>query len=619
MTRSSTALTLSVTEGVPSSVPVTLTQGLPPGTLLRLRASALSMLQGLRVTAVRARTRARTAAAEIELEIVHRYSAEELKHDWMWHIRALSIAVCRVSQQLDPGTELRILTEERVCPKIADLTWTLYVGKVCALGDVELAQVTDPIQFHFVAGPADHIAAVLKSDGRVMAEQFDRYGNPAQSETDDVLTATVGGVSEQIPVVPGLAATEFAVPSEDSGAPLSAGLRVALVDRAGRSATTNALPVAIDGTPVYFGEFHWHTDFSGDGQRSIAAALTSARDELGLDFAGPTDHMSPDGTYLHRLAIEQAEICRRFDLPGRFCTIPGAELSARHGHTNLYASDFDTFLSIVDRFPHELLPVWREMPKAYPLEVLSALCPEGKAMIVPHHTNMDSSVKAGVVRDDGHPFWCALHWPPATPLLRQGLRLVEIVQNRGAFESEEPDEAWRVHWGRFGGSVQTALMRGHRVGFVGGTDNHTGWPTRLPGKAGVGGLTGVQADALEGGTLFDALYRRRCYATSGARIVADATLNGYPIGSELRQRVGDPRVFEIRIYGTEPIVAVQIMSMGTVLADLPVPCDSLDFAATWADDRPGRPLHDVAYYVRARQADGHCVWLSPWWVDLAAE
>ena len=615
MTRSSTSLTRSVTEGVPSSVLVTLTQGLPAGTLLRLRASGLSMLRGLRVSAAFAHT----AAGDVEMEIMHRYSAEELKHDWMWHIRALSIAVCRVPQQLDPGTELRVLTEARVCPKVADLTWTLYVGKVHALGDVELAQVTDPVQLHFVAGPADHIEAVLKPDGRVMAEQFDRFGNPARSETDDVLTAAVRGASAQIPVVPGLAATEFAVPSEDARAPLPVGLRVALVDRAERSATTNALPVAIDGTPVYFGEFHWHTDFSGDGQRSIAAALTSARDELGLDFAGPTDHMSPDGTYLHRLAIEQAEICRRFDVPGRFCTIPGAELSARYGHTNLYAADFDTFLSIVRRFPHELLPVWQEMPDAYPLDVLSALCPEGKAMIVPHHTNMDSSVKAGIVRDDGRPFWCALHWPQATPLLRQGLRLVEMVQNRGAFESEEPDEAWRVHWGRLGGSVQTGLMRGHRIGFVGGSDNHTGWPTRLTGKDGYGGLTAIQAEALEGGTLFDALYRRRCYATSGARIVADATLNGYPIGSELRQQPGDPRVFEIRIYGTAPIVAVQIVSVGTVLADLPVTGASLDFAATWADDRPGRPLQDVAYYVRARQADGHCVWLSPWWVDLAEE
>lgn len=614
MTQSSIWLTFPVTDGIPPVIPVVLTRDLPAGALLRLRASGLSMLRGLRVSAVYARTCTMADASDIELDVVHRCSVEELKRDWMWHIRSLSIAQVRIPQRLERGTELRILTETRMCPKVADLTWTLYAGKVKSLRDTELTQVIDPVELHFTAGPVDHIEAVLKPEGQVLVEQFDRYGNPTQAEEGDNLA--VLGSDVRIPVTPGLAATAFTVQADVVGAP-RAGVRVTVQDRAARSAVSNALPVAIDGTPIYFGECHWHTDFSGDGQRSIAAALTSARDELGLDFAGPTDHMSPDGTYIHRLAIEQAEICRRFDVPGRFCVIPGAELSARYGHTNLYAADFDTFLSIVERFPHELLPAWQKKPDDYPLELLSALCPEGRAMIVPHHTNMDSAVKAGVVRDDGRPFWCALHWPQVTPLLRQGLRLVEIVQNRGAFESEEPDGLWRVYWGRLGGSAQTALMRGHRIGFVGGTDNHTGWPSRLSGKAGYGGLTAIQADALEGSTLFDALYRRRCYATSGARIVADATLNGFPIGSELRLLSGEQRTFDIRIHGTAPIVAVQILSMGTVLADLPVTGESLDFAATWSDDRPGRPLQDVAYYVRARQSDGHCVWLSPWWVDPA--
>jgi len=195
---------------------------------------------------------------------------------------------------------------------------------------------------------------------------------------------------------------------------------------------------------------------------------------------------------------------------------------------------------------------------------------------------------------------------------------VEMVQNRGAFETEAPDPRWRVAWGGFGGSVQTALMRGHRVGFVGGTDNHTGWPSRLAGAPGYGGLTAIQASRLEGASLFASLYARRCYATSGARIVADATLNGFPMGSELTLDPDAPRLFQIRVRGTAPLDAVQIVSMGVVLADLPVERDSPDLEAFWEDDRPGRPLQDVVYYVRIRQSDGHCAWLSPFWVDLLA-
>lgn len=618
MSRAPFALAIPVTDGLPATLTVTLLQAVPAGTYLRLRASGVTMLRGLHVDAVRALDREGLPGNNVDLEIVHRFSREEMQRDWMWHIRTLSVAVVQVPGNLQVGSQLEVDVGNGSGLRVADLAWTLYVGKVDTPDAVDFARVADPLMLTFVPGPVDHLEAVLRSDGTVMVEQYDRYGNPTEPNSEDEITIQLAAEQRTASAIQCVAATVFsAVP--ETVETLRPGLRALATDETGRQAVTNAWPVALDGTPIYFGEFHWHTDFSGDGQRSMIAALTSARDELGLDFAGPADHLSPDGTYAHRLPIEQAEICWRFDDPGHFCTIPGAELSGRYGHANLHAADFDTFLEIVQRFAHELLPVWRKHPDRYPLDVLAALCPEGRAMLVPHHTNMDSSVREGVVRDDGRPFWCAMHWPLVTPLLHQGMRLVEIVQNRGAFETEAPDPDWRVHWGGFGGSAQTALLRGHRLGFTGGTDNHMGWPTRLADGPGRGGLTAIQASALEGPALFEALYRRRCYATSGARIVADATLNGRPMGSELRLSPGAPRTFELRIHGTAPLAAVQIMSLGVVLADLPVEPDTLDFAVTWSDDRPGRPLDDVYYYVRARQTDGHCLWLSPWWVDAKAE
>jgi len=126
----------------------------------------------------------------------------------------------------------------------------------------------------------------------------------------------------------------------------------------------------------------------------------------------------------------------------------------------------------------------------------------------------------------------------------------------------------------------------------------------------------VQAPRLDTRSVFEALHRRRCYATSGARIVADATLNGQPLGSELALAPGAERRFRIRIHGTAPLAAVQIVHAGCVLADFPVAAGSWDVAAEWCDERPGRALEDAWYYVRARQADGHCAWLSPFWIDL---
>jgi hypothetical protein len=576
------------------------------GTLLRLRASGVMMLRGLAVKEVR--------AGDVSLDVVHRFSWEEMQRDWMWHIRTMSVAMVRCPEPLAGGTTVVVTCKSRPTPRIADLTWTLRLVKIEELQSVEALAVSDPLKIHFIAGAADHLEAYLKPDGRVFVEQFDCHGNPTKPGSDDEsreLTLMADGREAAGTALSAVPATELRSPAEVQPA-----MRTRVVDGAGREAVSNAAPLALDETPIFFGEFHWHTDFSADGPRTLGAALTSARDELGLDFAGPADHMTPDGLYAERLPIEQAKICSRFDAPERFATIPGAELSARYGHANLYAASFDDFIDIAKRFPEWLLPAWQESPNSYPLDVLSGLCPEGRAIVVPHHTNMTSSMGAGVVRDDGRPFWCAWHWPLATPLLRQAVRLIEIVQNRGAFETEEPDPAWRVAWGRLGGSAQTALMRGHRLGFIGGTDNHTGWPTRLAGEAGYGGLTAVQAPRLETEALFDALYRRRCYATTGVRIVADATLNDQPIGSELRLDPGVPREFRIRIHGTAELAAVQIIQLGTVLADLEVAPHTLDFETHWVDERPGRPLEDVYYYVRARQVDGHCVWLSPWWIDL---
>ena len=618
MSSSLKSVLVPVTDGIPSTLELTLTQVVPAGTLLRLRASSVTMLRAIAVASVTVDD----GAGPVSLPVVHRFSWEAMQRDWMWHLRTLSIAVVSAPTELAKGSRVAVACKsvdgdsDGSGATIADLRWVLYLGKVAGPGSVEFGQVSEPVELQFAAGPVDHLEAVLKPNGQILVERFDIYGNPTRPDASDDLQVWLGSASSRCPATPGRTSTAV-VAIDRRAANVRPGTRGYVLDAVGRSATSNALPVTLDETPIYFGEFHWHTDFSGDGERTLQAALTSARDELALDFAGPADHLAPDGTYVHRLPVEQAEICRRFDNPGRFCTIPGAELSGRYGHANLYAADFDTFLQIIKRFPYELLPAWREMLNDYPLEILSALCPEGRAMIVPHHTNMDSWVDTGIVHSDGRPFWCALHWPPPSPLMQQGTRLVEIVQNRGAFEAETPDPEWRGHWGGFGGSAQTALMRGHRLGFVGGSDNHTGWPTRLAGKVGYGGLTAIQAPRLDSGSLFDALYSRRCYATSGARIVADATLNGYPIGSELRLAPGAPRIFQIVIHGTAPLAAVQIISMGSILADFPIEDDMPDFDVTWMDDRPGRPLRDVVYYVRARQVDGHCAWLSPFWVDLA--
>ncbi|MHC4982142.1 MAG: CehA/McbA family metallohydrolase domain-containing protein [Planctomycetota bacterium] len=587
---------LTAGEVPPERLILRLRETISAGSLLRIRGGDLKTAMALRVLRIRTGRR--------ELPIVHRYTSDEQLSNWSFYTKTYSMAVAKVDVDLPVGASLELQIEGGP-GLVAGITWSVSAGITDDVHSLAFECVTDEAGVRFLPGTAEYVEAYLKPGGLVCVQQFDALGNPAVSD-ESALRVSAGRCSLEARAPGGLAATRIELPARAAEA-----LRAVVTDAAGRSAQTNARPVAIDGSNIYFGDPHWHCRISCDGQRDLAAALTSARDEMSLDFAGPSDHMDCDGRYYTPLTRQhQADVCRSFDEPGVFCTIPGAELGGRGGHVNFYCDSFETFLEVTDRFEAELKPHFAT--ELFNLQALSSLCPAGKAVIVPHHTNANSG---GVVGADGRPLWNAMHFP--LPPDRKAVRLIEVVQSSGAYESEQADERWRIRRAGLGGSARTALTRGYRLGFIAGTDNHAGWPGRGGGKERVG-LTAVIAGQLDTASIFEAFCARRCYATSGARIVADATCNGRPAGSELGLGAGERPELRIRIHGTCPLTDVQIVHMGYVLADLPVEKECLDFEATWADDRPGRPLDDAYYYVRGRQEDGHCVWLSGFWIDLKA-
>jgi hypothetical protein len=122
-------------------------------------------------------------------------------------------------------------------------------------------------------------------------------------------------------------------------------------------------------------------------------------------------------------------------------------------------------------------------------------------------------------------------------------RLVEVVSCWGVFE-------WLL-W--------DAFDSGYHVGVMGNSDGHKGRPGAEGPGAGqfgiAGGLTCIHADALTRDAIFDALWRRRTVATTGARIDVVAEIGGRPPGEELDW--GSPRVpVRARVWGTGPLEAV---------------------------------------------------------------
>ncbi len=109
-----------------------------------------------------------------------------------------------------------------------------------------------------------------------------------------------------------------------------------------------------------------------------------------------------------------------------------------------------------------------------------------------------------------------------------------------------------------------ALKRGYRMGVVAGSDSVDGRPgASHPGRMGVrnlrGGLTAVEVPQLTRTALWTALKARRCWATTGERIVLSLTAGEYRMGDEATLRLASGAAlppFDVSVVGTAPVEAV---------------------------------------------------------------
>ncbi|AWT59495.1 MAG: hypothetical protein DF168_00685 [Candidatus Moanabacter tarae] len=339
----------------------------------------------------------------------------------------------------------------------------------------------------------------------------------------------------------------------------------------------------------FFGAMHFHTRLSVDGDRDPRAAYAYARDYLNLDVVAMTDHAPIGPAWDECLATNE-----EFYEPGRFVTIPAWESSNAYGHANIYL-----------RAPDSEGGTWLWNPDVCPSDVSFP----DDVVVVPHHPNTGELIEQGTHRKllSKGIFWSKYDWSIRNP--RVGL--VEIVQQRGNFEADSLDDYWGINMGGQRASVQDALIRGWRLGFVAGTDNHQGYPTQ--GRDGqYVGMTCYRASELTRDAIWCALDQRRTYATSGVPIVCDFSVNGNPSGGEGYLSEGSPVFFSASIHGTASIERVEIMSMGKLVWQLKP--NTIDVEID-EEELPALKTDWAYYYLRLRQEDGHRAWLSPVWLE----
>ncbi|MFC1706834.1 CehA/McbA family metallohydrolase [Planctomycetota bacterium] len=337
---------------------------------------------------------------------------------------------------------------------------------------------------------------------------------------------------------------------------------------------------------VYFGDLHTHSWYS-DGIGTPDEIYLQSRDIFGWDFCALADHewfmqnpLTPcEWHYLKT-------VTRTFDEPGRFATLPAYEWTSPNvrrkgsGHKNVYFKNDNHPIFSLRRDAKTTAELFEELRKV-------------GAMAIPHHVG-----------------WTGTDWHNHDATVQ---RNAEIVSAHGAFEymGNRPIKHRGATPGHF---IQDGLARGGRFGVVGGSDSHGLLYHHSIGRKRnpwLSGLTGVLARELSREAVYEALFARRCFATSGVRITAVLQANDVYMGGELE--TDEPPTLRYEVIGTAPIRFVTIVKNNEdwIIAG-PEGALSTEARGTYTDEAVDDATH---YYLRVVQEDGEVAWTSPVWVD----
>ena len=405
-----------------------------------------------------------------------------------------------------------------------------------------------------IGGPAKRLEVVAPSIIRVgecfsvIIRALDQWGNPSELYTDAV-QLSCSDENAEIPKYCYFDKASWAAIRVNGIVLREPGVHYIYAKGAsGLTAKSNPI-LCVKDEPRYrlfWGDLHGQTEIT-IGTSTVEEYLTYARDVAGVDFVSwqGNDFQIERRDWWDDVCVQ----IRKFHEPGKFVTFLGYEwsgiTSAGGDHNIIFLHDDQQ----IHRSSHWLIEDRSDVhTDRYPIsELWDTFKGRKDVMAIPHV--------------GGRPANFDFYNP-------EFIRVIEIYSQHGLFE-----------W-----FAKEALDRGLEVGFIAGSDDHTGrpgltYPTRetLAGEPfGVkGGLTGVFAKDLTRESIWEALWNRRCYATTGDRIIlffrADDNFMGEKYISD------EPPELHLEIIGTSGIQEIELRRGSSILHNYIVPGGSKRF------------------------------------------
>jgi hypothetical protein len=312
---------------------------------------------------------------------------------------------------------------------------------------------------------------------------------------------------------------------------------------------------------------------------SVDDCYAYAREIAMLDFVALTDQ---GACLTSDWEMCQAKV-REHHRPGEFVTFKAYEAGAPVGHRNvIYVTDTIEPPLDAGKFSNFHPPVLYDYYRE-----------RRDVILIPHHVKTWTD-------------W-SYHDPHLEPVM-------EIYSCWG--QSEWPGTDLWAKGITPGGGAQAAFQRGYRMGMMASSDNHVGMPGRsyfgdrqahTPFK---GGLCAVWARELSREAVIDAIRSRRCYGTTGSRMIVRFSMDDHPMGSAYRP-AGEKARASIEVHATGEIRLIEVVGpRGTAHI---ITCRRGETVANETIELP--VVRGGYYYVRITQSDGERAWTSPIFFD----